>query len=227
MNVNLIHEIASSIIMSIPKLSSDYSRILERLAKTKTFAISSNFYISLVAAEDHRYWQHCGIDVISIIRALYRTVLCRKIEGASTIEQQLIRTLTFRYEISIQRKLREVLLALAVGKLFKKEQIILFYLLLGNYGWKMNGLVDACNELHVCIETASLVDAANVVARLKRPEPSVFSQSHTKAVAIRSIYILGRVDKHYQPIWRSPYIAQPRVHHYPTPFPHPPATVLR
>ncbi len=44
--------------------------------------------ITLIEAEDHRFFKHSGIDLIAIIRAIWKIMIYRKVEGGSTIEQQ-------------------------------------------------------------------------------------------------------------------------------------------
>jgi len=59
---------------------------------------------ALVAGEDHRFYQHSGVDFIGILAALRRSMWQRRIYGASTINQQLIRVLTNRYERTLKKK---------------------------------------------------------------------------------------------------------------------------
>ena len=63
----------------------------------------------LVVAEDHRFYSHSGYDVIGICRAFYKNVFRGKREGASTIEQQLVRVLTEDYRYSFRRKINEII----------------------------------------------------------------------------------------------------------------------
>jgi penicillin-binding protein 1A len=50
----------------------------------------------LISGEDHRFYNHIGFDPIAILRAIYKRIDAGKIEGASTIEQQYVRTCTER-----------------------------------------------------------------------------------------------------------------------------------
>lgn len=65
----------------------------------------------LIVAEDNRFYNHPGYDVVGICRAIYKDVCKGKREGASTIEQQLVRVLTGDYRFSVRRKIKEIYLA--------------------------------------------------------------------------------------------------------------------
>jgi penicillin-binding protein 1A len=84
---------------------------------------------AVVAVEDRRFYSHRGIDIISIGRALYKNILTRgKTEGASTITQQLARTLFLNQEKTYFRKIREIILALALEQKYSKDKILYMYL---------------------------------------------------------------------------------------------------
>lgn len=87
----------------------DYNKICRRLQpELKKLKTKPDCYEKLVAflveGEDHRYYKHIGFDVIGIGRAIYRDVFLGKREGASTIEQQLVRVLTEDYRYSLRPK---------------------------------------------------------------------------------------------------------------------------
>ena len=63
--------------------------------------------------------------------------------GASTINQQLVRVLTNRYERTFKRKVKEILLASLVARAIPKTDIPGIYLSVAYFGWRMNGLVQA------------------------------------------------------------------------------------
>src|SRR5690242_20336233 len=69
----------------------------------------------LVSGEDHRHGRHHGFDLIAIARAVWRRIARGKYEGASTIEQQLVRVITGRYERTLRRKVREIGLAMLLS----------------------------------------------------------------------------------------------------------------
>jgi transglycosylase len=125
----------------------------------------------LVSGEDHRNGRHSGIDVRAIARAIWRTYVQRRREGGSTIEQQLVRVLTGRFERTIRRKVREILLAVVVAHEFEKRLLATLYLDAAYYGWHMNGFAQACHRLAITPAHMDLLAAAGLVARLKYPQP--------------------------------------------------------
>lgn len=125
----------------------------------------------LVSGEDHRHGSHPGFDVIAIGRAAWRRMSCGSHEGASTIEQQIVRVVTGRYQRTYRRKAREILLAVLVAQSFPKAALPAIYLRIAYYGWRMNGYREACRRLRIDCTSLSLHDAAKLVARLKYPQP--------------------------------------------------------
>lgn len=84
---------------------------------------------AIVAVEDSRFYEHKGFDLVGILRAAVTNVASMKIkQGASTITQQLARSLFLTPEKSLQRKIKEVLLARKIEKLYTKQQILEMYL---------------------------------------------------------------------------------------------------
>lgn len=84
---------------------------------------------AVIAVEDARFFEHPGLDVIGIFRAVW-TNLRRggKVEGASTITQQLARSLFLSPERTYDRKLKELILAYKMELILSKEQILELYL---------------------------------------------------------------------------------------------------
>lgn len=84
---------------------------------------------AVVAVEDRRFYQHNGLDTKSIGRAIYINLLeGSKAQGGSTITQQLARTLFLTQEKTFTRKIKEVLLAVALEEKFTKDEILAMYL---------------------------------------------------------------------------------------------------
>jgi 1A family penicillin-binding protein len=84
---------------------------------------------AVIAAEDHRFYYHPGIDPIALARAAVRNVQERAwAEGGSTLTQQLARTLFLSNSRSFSRKLKEAALALMLEQQLSKQQILELYL---------------------------------------------------------------------------------------------------
>lgn len=150
----------------------------------------------LVSGEDHRHARHPGFDPIAICRALWRRVVSRSFEGASTIEQQLVRTITGRYERTLKRKLKEILLAFLVCETFSKKDLPAVYLAIAYYGWHMNGYRQACRRLQIRPDLSAPDQAASLVARLKYPEPRKAPDTRLRQIDRRSKHILNLYQRH-------------------------------
>lgn len=80
---------------------------------------------ALVAIEDTSFFEHEGINVEAIFRAILKDVKAMKfVEGASTITQQLIKTLVLTSEKKIERKIKEAILALKIENTLSKKEIL-------------------------------------------------------------------------------------------------------
>lgn len=153
------------------KLNAELVRINSLLSERQTFEPPILVQKLLISGEDHRHGRHGGVDVHAICRAIWRRVVNGRREGASTIEQQIVRVLTNRFELTMRRKLREVLLATLLTEMLSKDAMPRLYLSIGYFGWRMNGFLQACRRLGIQPDNISLDDGAALVARLKYPEP--------------------------------------------------------
>jgi membrane carboxypeptidase/penicillin-binding protein len=143
----------------------------------------------LVSAEDHRHGCHPGFDIYAICRAIFRHFTSQRREGASTIEQQIVRVITNRFDLTLRRKLREIMLASLVAVHFPKSVSPSIYLAIGYYGWKMNNYIQACHRLRLQPNNLSLDEAAAIVARLKYPEPRISPPRRVMQIEQRMKYL--------------------------------------
>lgn len=91
--------------------------------------ISPHLQQAFIAVEDHRFYQHPGIDPIAFGRAVFRNIRALDaVEGGSTMTQQLARTLFLSNRHSYGRKAREAVLALMIEAGLTKEQVLELYL---------------------------------------------------------------------------------------------------
>src|SRR5690606_19274435 len=152
---------------------------------------------AMVAVEDRRYYTHFGIDPIGLVRALWVAMTGDgRISATSTITQQLARNIFLNSNRSLDRKLREAVLAIALESKFSKEQILELYLNKvyfggGAYGIDsasrkffshpasdlppaeaaiIAGLVKAPSRYSPTADVEAAVGRANVVLRLMREQ---------------------------------------------------------
>ncbi len=102
---------------------------IERRLLTPLADIPQSLTQAVIAVEDARFFEHPGLDVIGILRATW-TNLRRggRVEGASTITQQLARSLFLSPERTFVRKFKELILAYKIEVILSKEQILEMYL---------------------------------------------------------------------------------------------------
>lgn len=145
----------------------------------------------LISGEDHRFFCHLGFDIFAICRAIYRRAMFGIVEGASTIDQQTVRVLTGRYERTLNRKFKEILLAILITSVIPKEELPGLYLRVGYFGWRMNNFKDACVRLIVSPSNMLLLEAASIVARLKYPQPQVLTARRTAQINRRRRHLIN------------------------------------
>ena len=105
--------------------------------------ISPYFIDSIVAVEDKRFYDHFGLDVKSILRALSNNITDSSTQGASTITQQYARLLYLNNEKTIIRKLKEAFLALRIESYYDKDTILQGYINTVYFGHGIYGIKDA------------------------------------------------------------------------------------
>ncbi len=137
--------------------------------------IPNNLINAFISAEDKNFFSHKGIDPFAIIRAIYTNLLNKitnkRMIGASTISQQVVKNLLLTNEISFERKFKEMILAIRIENILSKQDILELYLNdiylgYGSYGVasaSMNYFNKALNELSIdeCAFLAALPKAPN------------------------------------------------------------------
>jgi penicillin-binding protein 1C len=96
-----------------------------------------------ISIEDKDFYKHQGFSVKGIIRAAYETLMNHKIQGGSTITQQLIKSALLTPDVTISRKIREIILAFWAERLYTKQQILEMYLNQVPYGGTAWGVESA------------------------------------------------------------------------------------
>ena len=157
--------------------------------------ISPNLIRAVLAAEDSAFYQHGGIRIGSIMRALWTDIVEKgKVQGASTITQQLARNLFLSHEKSITRKAKEIIIAMRLEKLFPKDKILELYLNTINFGRGAWGAETAAHTYFdksaKDLDLAQSAILAGLIANPGRYNP-LSSLSNAKA---RQNYVLSRME---------------------------------
>ena len=101
----------------------------ERRVPVRLTAIPNDLKQAIIATEDRKFYEHTGVDLKAVLRAIVTDIRAGGfVQGASTITQQLARTLFLTPQKSIIRKLKEALLAFQVERRYTKDEILERYL---------------------------------------------------------------------------------------------------
>ena len=149
-----------------------------------------------MAAEDKNFYDHIGIDFIGIARAVFQNVLNvasgKRLEGASTITQQVAKNFLLSSDVTLERKLKEAVLALRLERTFNKRQLLELYLNeiylgLGSYGVAAAAL----NYFDKPLSELSLEEAAYLAACPRHRTTTTRSATRPRAGARN--WVLGRM----------------------------------
>ncbi|MEO7152405.1 MAG: transglycosylase domain-containing protein [Burkholderiaceae bacterium] len=160
--------------------------------------ISPNVVAALIATEDHRFREHRGVDWRRTVASVFHT-LRGDPQGGSTITQQLARNL-FPEEIgrerSIDRKLREIITALRIERIYSKDEILKTYLNTADFLYNAVGIEAAARTYFDKPASAlDVAEAATLVGMLKGTSYYNPVQHPDRAKARRNV-VLSQLVKH-------------------------------
>ncbi len=142
---------------------------------------------AFLSAEDKNFYDHSGIDMMGVMRAVinnvFNVIQGRRLEGASTITQQVAKNFLLTSDVTFERKLKEAVLALRLERTFSKEELLELYLNeiylgMGTYGVAAASLVyfdKPLNELTIdeMAYLAALPKAPNNYHPIRRKERAI------------------------------------------------------
>jgi penicillin-binding protein 1A len=154
---------------------------------------------AFLAAEDRNFFQHGGIDVSGIARASIKNVLNlasgRRLEGGSTITQQVAKNVLLTNETSLNRKLKEAILANRLEATLSKEQILELYLNEIFLGYRSFGIASAAyNYFGKSLAQLNPQEAAFLAALPKGPN-NYHPKRHPGAAKGRRDWVLGEMEQ--------------------------------
>ena len=129
---------------------------------------------SFLSAEDKNFFSHPGVDARGILRAIFKNLKNisqnKRLEGASTITQQVAKNFLLTNEVSIKRKIKEAILAFRIERAYSKERILELYLNQIYLGQGTYGIAAASLEyFDKSIKELNYPDAALLAALPKAP----------------------------------------------------------
>lgn len=168
---------------------------IERRILTPLSAIPEHLRRAVIAVEDVRFFEHPGLDYIGILRAAWTNVRRGgKVEGASTITQQLARSLFLSSERTFDRKVRELVVAYKMELVSSKEQILELYLNQIYFGQGAYGVASAAQSYFGKDLSALSVAEAAFLAGLPK-SPNHFSPfKNFERAKKRQEHVLSRME---------------------------------
>lgn len=157
------------------------------------------FINAVIAVEDKRFFNHTGVDLISIGRAIITNIKDRDLsEGGSTITQQIAKNTFFSQKKEFTRKVAEVFVALDIEKIYTKEEIFEIYINTNFYGAGYYGIHDAAKGYYEK-DVSELTDYEATLLAGVPNAPSVYSPKVNLSLAERrqSIVLNKMIDAGY------------------------------
>jgi len=149
---------------------------------------------AIIATEDRRFYSHWGVDPIGIARAVVQNYRRgRIVEGGSTITQQLAKVLFLTADKSLERKLKEAVLALELERRYSKDRILEMYLNQVYFGHGAYGVEAAARTYFGKSVSELTVREAALLAGLPRAPSSYSPFDHANAAKRRRELVMRRM----------------------------------
>ena len=157
--------------------------------------ISSNFINAIIAIEDHRFYTHKGIDLISVVQAILTDLKQNDIiTGGSSITQQLAKNMYFNQEKKLKRKFAEIFIVSYLEDNLSKDEILEIYLNTIYYGNGYYGIGNASIG-YFNKEPKDLTEKEAITLAGLPQAPSVYSQDEEQALE-RQKQVLNAMEKY-------------------------------
>ena len=176
--------------------------LLEEFATQKrlfvpTKAMPPQLINAFLSAEDKGFYNHFGVDLKALSRAVMTNIVNygtgRRPIGASTISQQIAKNFLLTNEVSIERKIKEAILAIRMERAFEKDQILALYLNDIYLGWSSYGVAAASlNYFDKALDQLELHEMAYLAALPKAPR-NYHPYRKTKAAVARRNWVLSQM----------------------------------
>ncbi|WP_064429258.1 penicillin-binding protein 1A [Rickettsia sp. Tenjiku01] len=177
------------------KLMEEYA--FERRVFVPINSVPSSLIESFIAAEDKNFYNHPGVDLFGIVRAAFLNISNylhhRRMEGASTITQQVVKNFLLTNEVSLERKIKEAILSYMISRVFTKDQILELYLNQTFFGRGAYGVVVAAqNYFNKSVEELTIAESAFIAALPKAPSELNPERNYARVKARRD-YVIARM----------------------------------
>lgn len=153
--------------------------------------ISPDLLKATIAIEDRRFYDHHGVDYISLGRALVNNVFAKGIVGGgSTITQQLAKNLYFDYQPSYLRKMSEIFMAYDFDGKLEKDKLLELYVNVINYGDNHMGIAQASMGYFGKKPSELTLDEATLLAGLPQSPSNFQLSNHEREARVRQKQVL-------------------------------------
>jgi len=190
----------------------------ERRAIVRIAEVPDVMKHAILAAEDERFYQHGGVDYLSVLRAALANATSGTQQGAGTITMQVARNFFLTREKTVSRKLREVLLAWKIEASLPKDEILELYVNQIFLGQRAYGFA-AASQIYFGKPLADVTVAeAAMLAGLPKAPSAYNPVSNPRRAKTRQLYVLRRMhdlryidDDQYREAQNAPLSVHPQV----------------
>jgi len=166
------------------------------LSQLPTYVVNST-----IAIEDKDFYNHNGVALFSgILRAIRETLITKSLQGGSTITQQLVKSALLTPERTINRKIKEIILALWTERIYDKDKILEMYLNQVPYGGSSYGIQEASKTYFghdakdLTLEEAALLAGLPQAPSLYSPYNNPEAALHRRNKVLQAMEIQGYID---------------------------------
>lgn len=149
-----------------------------------------------IAMEDRRFYEHAGVDPISIARAASSNVVDTQIQGGSTITQQYVKNTVLTPKRTYVRKFHEMYLSLFLERVRTKDEILEGYLNEVSYGGVFNGVETASQYYFGKSARDISVAEAAVLASLTKAPTRLSHADNAAELRYRQLMVLGKMAEY-------------------------------
>ena len=192
--------VSSKVYSGNGKLVADFSK--EKRIFVPYNSIPQNVINSFLSAEDKNFFSHPGVDAKGVLRAVVNNISniisSKRLEGASTITQQVAKNFLLTNEVSVNRKIKEVILAFRIERALSKERILELYLNQIYLGSGAYGVAAASLEyFDKSIKDLNYAEAALLAALPKAPSKYNPYRNIKLSIFRRNLVLKNLLDNEY------------------------------
>jgi len=164
--------------------------------------VPRNVVLSVLAAEDADFYEHEGLDYRGIVRAVGRDIVAgRAVQGGSTITQQVVKLMLLTPERTLQRKLRELILARRLESELSKDEILHLYLNHVNFGHGRYGIQEAARYYFAKNASELTLAESSLLAGVPQAPARLSPRRNPEAAKRRQSYVLSQLQAKREVYW--------------------------